>query len=209
MDAGERRRGRDEPAPQLVDTRRLGRTLDIGLHERRRRGDDAGDVVRAAAAVALLAAADDQRIETDSGANGEHAHALRTAELVRAQRERIDVRPQLAQIQPTRRLNRVGVEHRVRRVLSDDGRDRSQIGDRADLVVDGHHRHDRDVVSECPRATRRRRPGRARRPERPCRGGVPPRAARRGAQLPGTLPDRSCATPLPRSRRCRSRCRRS
>ena len=77
-------------------------------------GDDAGDVVGAAAPLALLAAADEQRVEHDALAHGEHADALRAAELVGAQRQQVDVRPHAAQVEPRRGLHGVGVQQRAR-----------------------------------------------------------------------------------------------
>ena len=58
-------------------------------------GDDAGHVVRAAAPVALLAAADDATGRRPCPSrNDQDADALRSAELVGAQRQRVDERPQ-------------------------------------------------------------------------------------------------------------------
>ena len=89
--------------------------LGGGEAQRLGQGDDAGDVVRAAAPLALLPAADEQRGERRAVAHGEHADALRPAELVGRQRQRVDVRPQLGEVEPARRLHRVGVQHRAGR----------------------------------------------------------------------------------------------
>ena len=71
----------------------------------------------------------------------EHADALRATELVRRQRHEIDVGSDAAQIEPARRLHGVGVHHRLRSDTVDDGRNIGEIGDRANLVVDGHDRN--------------------------------------------------------------------
>ena len=84
--------------------------LTIGEVERDRRGDDAGSVVGAAAALAFLAAADDQRIDLRAATFDEHADALRSAELVGAERQQIDVRGDVAQVEPAGGLDRIGVQ---------------------------------------------------------------------------------------------------
>ena len=110
--------GGDEPGDEAVAQRGeaddLRRPLGVGGGERLGRGDDAGDVVRAAAPLALLPAADDERLDRHAVAHGEHADALRPAELVGAQRQQVDVRPQLAQVEPARRLDGVGVQNAPR-----------------------------------------------------------------------------------------------
>ena len=89
-------------------------------------------------------------------AHREHADALRAAELVGAQRQEVDVRPHVAQVEPAGRLHGVGVEQRARRPLCTSEATGAEVGDRADLVVDGHHADDR----------RRRRPSAAARASR-------------------------------------------
>ncbi len=99
--------------------RHLRRPLGVGRRQRDGEGDDAADVVGAAAPIPLLAATDDERVDGRAVAHGQHAHALRTAELVGAQRQQVDVRPQVAEVEPAGRLHGVGVDERVGRVLAD------------------------------------------------------------------------------------------
>ena len=49
------------------------------------------------------------------------------------------------QVEPVRGLHGVGVQQGLRREPADERRDRRQVGDRADLVVDRHHRHHADT----------------------------------------------------------------
>ena len=90
---------------------------------------------------------------TSSGSNAEpaaghqHTDTLRATELVRRQRHQVDVRRDRAQVEPARRLNRVGVQHRVAARARDDRGDLGEVGDRADLVVDRHHADHRDGSS--------------------------------------------------------------
>ena len=125
----------------------VGRSTSVAASASAKR-HDARHVVGAAAPVALLAATDDERVDADAVAQRQHADALRSAELVAAERHRVDVRPQLTQVEPAGGLDGVGVQHGARRAVADEARDRRQIGDRADLVVDGHHADDGDVRSE-------------------------------------------------------------
>ena len=64
---------------------------------------------------------------------------------MRAERQQIDVGRDVAQVEPARRLDGVGVQQRVGGVTAHDLGDLGDVGDRADLVVDGHHADDRDV----------------------------------------------------------------
>ena len=117
----------------------------IGEVERYRCSDDAGGVVGAAATFAFLSATDEQRVDLRAATFDEHADTFRTTELVRAERQQIDVGRDVAQVEPARRLDGVGVQQRVGGVTAHDLGDLGDVGDRADLVVDGHHADDRDV----------------------------------------------------------------
>ena len=103
-----------EPIAQRRNADRLGRPLGIGGDQRNSHRDDPGDVVGATAPLAFLAAADDQRIDDSALADRQDADALGAAELVRAEREQVDVWPHLPQVEPVRRLHGVGVEQRAR-----------------------------------------------------------------------------------------------
>ena len=90
------------------------------------------------AASALLAAAVQHRLERDAAAHDERADALRRADLVAGERERVDAELVERERQPAGRLHGVGVDERARRVG-----DRGELGDRlhgADLVVGVLHR---------------------------------------------------------------------
>jgi hypothetical protein len=77
----------------------------------------------------------------------EHTNTLRATELVRAQREQVDVGRYRSQVEPTHRLDRIGVEQRTWRMPTDNAADRFEIVDRTDFIVHGHHTDDRDRVT--------------------------------------------------------------
>ena len=58
------------------------------------------------------------------------------------------MRPELAEVEPARRLHRVGVQQGGGRIGPHDLGRGPQVVDRADLVVHRHHRHDRHVIAE-------------------------------------------------------------
>ncbi len=110
-----------------------------------RGSNDAGSVLRAAAPLAFLSAADDQRIDAWPAAFDQHADALRATELVGAERQQVDVRRHLTQVEPAGGLHRVGVHQCAGSESAHEPRHLRDVGDRADLVVDGHHADDGDV----------------------------------------------------------------
>ena len=57
----------------------------------------------------------------------------------------------VAEVEPAGGLDGVGVQHSARCTLANHGRHRGEVGDRADLVVDGHHADDGDVAVRAPR----------------------------------------------------------
>ena len=59
---------------------------------------------------ALLSAADDERFERRTVSDREHADPLGPTELVGAERQQVDVRPERAQVDPAGGLDGVGVE---------------------------------------------------------------------------------------------------
>ncbi len=119
--------------------------LAIGEVECNSGGDDAGGVVGAAAALALLPTADDQRIDFGAAAFDEYPDAFRPAELVGAERQQVDVGGDVAQVEPTGGLDRIGVQQRIGSVTTHDPGDVGDVGDGADLVVDRHHADDRHI----------------------------------------------------------------
>ena len=69
------------------------------------------------------------------------------------------MRPHRAQVEPRRGLHGVGVQHGAGSQSPHEGADRGEVGDRADLVVDGHHADDghvrrRALRSSAARSTR-------------------------------------------------------
>ena len=100
----------DEPIAHGGDAHAFGLPLGVGGGEGGGHRHDPRHVVRPAPPVALLAAADEQRVDGDALADDEHADALRPAELVGAQRQQVDVRPELAEVEPARRLHGIGVQ---------------------------------------------------------------------------------------------------
>ena len=74
-------------------------------------------------------------------AHDEGAGALRAAELVGADADEVGRRGGDGEVEPRRALHGVGVQHRVGRRLAD----RGERLDRADLVVDEHHRDEGGV----------------------------------------------------------------
>ncbi len=99
-----------------------------------------------AASLTFLSAADDQRVDARPAALDEHPDTLGPTELVGAQCEQVDVRREVAQVEPARRLHGVGVNERTRSVPTDDLGRGGDVGDGADLVVDGHDADDGDVT---------------------------------------------------------------
>ena len=67
-----------------------------------------------AAQAPLVTAAFDERHQLDAVAAHEHADTLRAAELVARDRDEVGVGRGRAEVEPLRRLHRVGVEHRTR-----------------------------------------------------------------------------------------------
>lgn len=135
----------DELVAEIADPDVLGGAVAIGDIEGDGGGHDARCVVRAAATFSFLASPDDQRCDPRSADLDEDAHTLGPAELVGAEREQIDVRGEIAQIEPACRLHRIGMEQGIGRVPTNDRRHRLDVGDRSDLVVDRHHADDRHV----------------------------------------------------------------
>ena len=120
----------------------------VGHLQRGGQRDDAADVLGAGPAPLFVSATFDERPQRDAAADDERADTLRAAELVTGDRDEIRAGGAFAEVEPLRRLHRVGVEDRVRRPLT---YQRGDGGDRLDdtgLVVDEHDRHDRGAFVE-------------------------------------------------------------
>ena len=90
-------------------------------------------------ALTFLTATDQQRRERGTPTGHQHPDPFRSAELVRGERHQVDVRCDLTKVQPARRLHGVGVHNGIGRNTINDCGNCGEVGDRADLVVDGHH----------------------------------------------------------------------
>ncbi len=135
----------DQLVAELCEAFVLADALAIGEVEGDSGGNDAGGVVGATATFAFLSTTDDQRIDLRATTLDQYADSFWAAELVGAERQQVDVRGDLAQVEPARRLDGVGVYEGVRCVTPYDTGDLGDVGDRADLVVDCHDTDDRDL----------------------------------------------------------------
>ena len=146
------------PAATRVSTRAVPRAgqpfvqrdaLGIGDREGLGEGGDAGDVVGAAATVPFLPATEQQGLERHPGPDPQHTDALRASELVAGEARAgstsaVSSRRSIQQAACTASVWSTARGARSRTSAGDLG----QGLDRADLVVDGHHRDDADLVVE-------------------------------------------------------------
>ena len=137
-----------ELVAQLGDTRALGTAVGIGRPQGRRETDDRRDVLGSRASGTLVATTVDQRHELHAVTNHERADALRTAELVPGDGHEIATRGPAAQVEPARRLHRVGVQHGLRCPVAHEPGYLCERLDDAGLVVYEHHRHNRGLIVE-------------------------------------------------------------
>ena len=144
----------DEPVAQRFDARRLSVSGGNRCAERGRHRHDTRDVRGARSDPALLAAAFDQRLERGAAAHDQRARSLGTTELVGGDRNQIGALGVVCEVEPWRRLDRVGVEHGAGRPLPDQRGNLVERLDRADLVVHEHHRYHGGALVE--RAGQRR-----------------------------------------------------
>ena len=107
---------------------------------------DGGNILRAGALAALLRAALDEACQGDALAGVQHAGALWAVELVRGERQQVDVLRLDIDGQMTGRLHSVGVEQHARRAA-----DCADLADRqngADLVVGVHDGNQARVLAD-------------------------------------------------------------
>ncbi len=91
-----------------------------------------------------MAPASGERRELDAVTHDQGADTLRSTELVGAHRDEIDASGASRNIEPTKRLDGVGVNHRVRSERPDQFGKRLEGLDNAGFVVGQHHRNDAD-----------------------------------------------------------------
>ena len=111
-------------------------------------GHDSGHVLRSTATVALLAPTDRLGRQGHAGSHRQRTYALRTAELVRADRDQIGPLGQAGHVEPAEGLDCVGVQPGSRGQLGNDVGHRVERLDDPGLVVDQHHRDEGDRVVE-------------------------------------------------------------
>ena len=107
---------------------------------------DGGNILRAGALAALLRAALDEARQGDALAGVQHAGALRTVELVRGERQQVDVLRFDIDGQVSRGLHGVGVEQHAR--LAADCADLADRQNGADLVVGVHDGNQARVLAD-------------------------------------------------------------
>ena len=144
---------------------------------RRPKTGDPGDILGSAAQTALLTAAADQRVgQMQAGPADQRADALRTADLVRRQRQKIGAQVIEIERDSPRRLDRIHMQKTTR--LVDDLSDLADRLNNAGFVIGQHD------------GNQRRRPGQQRpqRVARPPRPANPPesRACASGAKAPAS-----------------------
>ncbi len=137
-----------QPIPQRHDARALLGALPRRELERRGERDDPGHILGTGPQTTLVTATFDERRDRRRAAHDEGADTLRPTELVPGDRDEVGGRGVDAEVEPLRRLHRVGVEDRGRGVLPDERRDLGERLDDARLVVDEHHRDHRRAFVE-------------------------------------------------------------
>lgn len=140
------RKAADQPVAQSADRFRVFVHVRAGVFKGGGHAHDGGEILRAGALAALLRAAFDETCQGNALAGVQHADALRTVELVRGEREHIDVLCLYVDGDVPRRLHSVGVERHA--CLAADGADLADGQDGADLVVGVHNGHEARVLAE-------------------------------------------------------------
>ena len=136
----------DQPVAQGADL--LGVFIDMraGVFKRCGHAHNGRKVLRAGAFAVLLRAAFDEARQGNALTGVEHAGALRAVELVRGERQQIDILRFDINGNVSRRLHGVGVEQYAR--LAADLADLADRQDRADLVVGVHDGHQTRILAD-------------------------------------------------------------
>ena len=122
-----------------------GRAFSSGETGGSGHGNDASDVLRPRSTVSFLTTTELHGVHDGRGARHERADTLRTSELMGAHTHQIGVAGDMGNIGPAERLHRIGVHERFGRMTSHELGDPVDGLERADLVVDGHHRNKADA----------------------------------------------------------------
>jgi len=123
----------------------LGSTVD-GYPNRSRKGASTRHIRSARASAAFLTTAEKKRIKGDARPNEQGARADWSTQLVTGDRDQVEIGGRVGDIDPTTSLHGIGVKERLG-ADSPHGLGQSRkIVDRSGLVIDGDHRHNRDVV---------------------------------------------------------------
>ncbi len=143
-------RNREQPRLQSIaqhpDTRRGGREVGSREAGRDAEADDAAHVLGPGAALPLLMPARGQRRERHTATDVRGAHALRSVELVRRQRQRVDPQPVDGDLQLAGCLHGVGVEQGAGVVRH--ARERRDVIDIAQLVIGERQRDQHGIRPE-------------------------------------------------------------
>ena len=136
----------DQAVAQGADPFRVLVNVCAGVFEGCGHAHDSGNILRAGALAALLRAALDEARQGDALAGVQHAGALRTVELVRGERQQVNVLRLDVDGQMPRGLHGVGVEQHAS--LAADCADRADRQDGADLVVGVHDGNQARVLAD-------------------------------------------------------------
>ncbi len=136
----------DELITQGAQTGNLIGSALSGDGNRSGKGGSTSHIRSAGAPAAFLATAEKERVEGDTRPNEQGAGTHRPTQFVAGDRHQVEVGGCFGNVDPTTGLHRVGVEECVGLGLAYGRSKGRQVVDGAGLVVDGNHRHDRDIV---------------------------------------------------------------
>ena len=109
------------------------------------RSDNACNIVCSATAITFLTTTKNEWFKMNTVAYHHHTHSLWTTELVCRQGEHIDMRPDVAQVQPASSLHRVGMQHSFFCTSAHGMGDVFDVVDCTCFVVDSHYRNNRHI----------------------------------------------------------------
>ena len=123
----------------------LGSTFD-GYTNRSRKGASTRHIRSASATAAFLTTAKKKRIKSDPRPNEQRARADWSTQLVTSDRDQVEIGGRFGDIDPTTCLYGIGVKECLGPDSPHSVGQGRKIVDRSGLVIDGNHRHNRDVV---------------------------------------------------------------